>query len=92
MGSRFRGNDAGEMAEKALTDSHLQTRPLTRDLREIRDQVHGVAEAGQKVQPVGADRGVGIVDQHRLEEGVDGAAEGGQRCDGALVVVGGVRR
>jgi hypothetical protein len=49
-----------------------------------------VSRRRREVKPVGADGGIGIIDQHRLEEGVDGMRSvRGRKLWRALVVVGG---
>ena len=51
--------------------------------------MHGVAEAGEEVEAVGAGGGVRVVDEDLFEEGIDGGAERRELGDGAAIVVGG---
>src|SRR3546814_4350224 len=50
-------------------------RALTLYLREIGDAVHRITEPRQQPEPPGADRFVGIIDHHAVEERVDRGAE-----------------
>src|SRR5690606_29106190 len=60
---------------------------LAGDLREIGDKVHRIAQAGQKVEPVGANGRIGVVDEDLFEEGIDRRAQAGKHRNRAGVVV-----
>ena len=61
---------------------------LSSDLREIGDDVHGVAQRGQQMQAVYAEDLVRVIDHDRLKELIHRCAEHRKRSYGALIIVG----
>src|SRR6185312_6908456 len=53
-----------------------------------RNQVHCIAQGGEKMKPVRPYCGVFVVDENFFEEVVDRRTQGGERGDGGPVVVG----